>query len=166
MKILHETDEHQFVQYPNEVHALGVLCALGTFASNYGGEQLFTYVERSQAHIRTGNYAILQAKGAPDAPISVPVAFVLWAFLSKPVEVIYTKRFRPLMPLELKSGPNLWRIDTCSPFGHTDALVKMFHECHKDHAEYWSTRWREKGWRVTKHRNFANGGDDGNSSQL
>lgn len=151
MKILKSTDSWEFVQYPDEMKALGVMCALATLTANYGGEQVFPFVERCHAHIDRKAYGILQLKGKADAPVSVPVAFVLWAKLSKPMEIIYAERFRPLAPGELHSGPNLWVTDIAAPLGHAKQAIEGLWAANPTQEAYKCTRFRDGKWRVMQY---------------
>lgn len=155
MKILKSGPGWEFVQYPDEMKALGIMASIATLTANYGGEQVFPFVERCYTHIDRKMYGIMQARGSEEAPVSVPIGFMLWAHLSKPMEIIYSQRFRPLSPNEVRSGPNLWMVDMAMPLGYVEEAREAFWSLHPDHKHYQSTRWKEGRWHIMKYSNPA-----------
>lgn len=117
MKILAEKDDLLLAQHPDEMHALGEIMALSTLDARAGAEAVFSAVERAHAHVAQKCYALLHARGAPDAPVTTPVGFIFWAQLSLPMEIIFYERFRPLGPHELRSGRRFWITQAVTPFG-------------------------------------------------
>lgn len=151
MKILAETETHQFVQYPNDMHAIGLTAVLSGLTNRYGGMTVFNFIEKAAAHVEMKSYGFLQVKGKPDAPVSVPTAFMFWGRLSKPIELIYSQRFRPLQPRELASGQNLWAIDIIAPLGGVRTMLGMWHSLFPTHEAYHMMRPINNGNTFRKH---------------
>ena len=148
MKVLHETDTLVFGQEPDQLRALGIMLMIGTLSEIYGAEPTFTFVERMKAQIEAGKYAILYERAKKDAIAPMPVAFITWAHLSRPAEVLFEKRFRPLHTVELSSGTGLWVIDMAAPLGHAAETREFFEKvCAADCDSYSATRLRGGKWR-------------------
>lgn len=124
MKILHETDTLIFGQEEDQIRALGLTVMLGCLTVEYGGTKLFTFAESMRSPISIGQYGILYERADEKAVALMPVAFVTWAYLSKPAEVVFSNWLRPLHPTEWKCGPNFWLMDLVAPLGHAKDLQK------------------------------------------
>ena len=148
MKVLHETDTLVLGQEPDQLRALAIMLMIGTLSEIYGTEPAFTFVERLRAQIEAGKYGILYERAKKDAIAPMPVAFITWGHLSRPAEVIFEKRFRPLQTGELSSGPTLWVIDMAAPLGHMASIKAAFDAaCAADQESYFATRLRAGKWR-------------------
>lgn len=155
MKILHETDTYQIVEYPNQMQAIGLAMVLSSLTRNYGSEQVFAHTERLRGYIEQKLLVFYHQKGSADAPISVPMGWTAWAYLSKPMEIIYTQRFRPLMPRELRSGPNFWVMEMCAPMGGQAELREWLGRENPSHPEARFMRVKNGKPRATKMKNPA-----------
>jgi len=126
MKILHETDTLVFGQEADQMRALAMVAMIGCLSAEYGSTALFTFTENTRIPISRGQYGLLYERVDKDAVAKMPVAFVTWAWLSRPAEVIFSKFLRPLMPDEWKSGSAMWYMDFCAPLGHGKDLQLAF----------------------------------------
>jgi hemolysin-activating ACP:hemolysin acyltransferase len=127
LTIIDETDQYVWAREKDDLRAMAILCMIASGSRLYGEEPLFLFYDRMRCGVETGQYGILYERTEPEAPIAMPVAFMSWAKLSKPVETMFVNRMRPMSREEWRSGKNLWVIDNCAPYaaGHFEIARKF-----------------------------------------
>lgn len=154
MKIISEGPDYVFGQETDDLRAIGLLTTLATLGPSYAQEQVFPFFERMEAAVASRSYGLYFEKtGEGAAQLTMPVAFITWARLSRATAVIFEKRMRPLRPDEMKSGSQLWVIDMCAPLGHMDMCKTAFEQHHVQDERYWATRMKNGAWKRYEYSN-------------
>lgn len=152
LEVLWENDDFIFARERDQLRAYTIMNMLASLAPSYGMETMFAFFERHNTAVQAQSYGILYEK-AVDAVVSVPVAYVTWAHLSRACAVIFRDRLRPLRPDEFNSGKQLWAIDLVAPLGHGNETREAFEAVHVHDKEYYCTKLRNGNWRMEAMKN-------------
>jgi hemolysin-activating ACP:hemolysin acyltransferase len=153
MKILYEDDTLVFGREKDQLRDVGILMTIAMLSARHSKEQAFNLFERLEAAVVAHSYGVLYERANREASALLPVAYTVYAKLSKPVGVIFSENLRTLRPSELNSGPDLWVLDVVAPLGHSKEIADIFFGLHKDYPTYYAMKPRTNGWRKEVHKN-------------
>jgi len=129
LTLIDETAEFVWAREKDDLRAMAIIAMLGSGTQLYGAEPLFNFYDRTRCAVETQQYGLLYQRTDAEAPVAMPVSFISWALLSKPVEAIFTNRMRPLGREEWKSGKHLWVIDNIAPYAESHFIqTRVFME--------------------------------------
>lgn len=143
------------VKPANQLMAAAECMMLGCFTSVYGKMQLHTFCERLEAVAEHGNIHMFYEQQDEDQP-RVAVGFFLVGYLSGPVSKLYIARNRELTKEECNSGPQMWVLENCSPFGHFKTMYEIMQQAYSSVPEFYGlvdmkpTTFKNKVWEASK----------------
>lgn len=123
-EIVGQKDDIIMVKPANQLLACAEAMMLGCFTAEYGRMPLHLFCQRLENAAEHNNVHMFY-QVSEESEERVPVGFFLVGHLSAPVAKLYIARNRELTKEECNSGPQMWVMENCAPFGHFSKMYSI-----------------------------------------